>query len=145
MPNIIVEEFKKLIGREITESPSAVTKWLRGKLISVEEGALEAQFIVREEMTNPLGLLHGGSIALIIDDMIGATVYTLPTETHFVSVNLNVNFLNAGRLNEVITAKAKITKKGRTFIHAECSLFNSRNSLIATSTSGLVATTIQKN
>ncbi len=144
MSNPIVEELKKYIGKEMTDSPSPVTRWLKGHLISVEEGEVVAEFVVREEMTNPLGILHGGAVSLIIDDIIGAAAYTLPSETHFVSVNLNVSFLNSARLNETITAKSKIVKRGRNFIHAECSLYNSRNTLIATSSSGLVVTTIKK-
>jgi uncharacterized protein (TIGR00369 family) len=144
MSNAIVEEFKKYIGQEISESPSAVTRWLKGKLLEIEEGALVAEFVVRPEMTNPLGILHGGSIALIMDDMIGATVYTLPTEVHFVSTNLNVSYLNAARLNEKIIAKTSIVKKGKTFIFAECEIYNSRNSLIAKCSSGLVSTNLKK-
>ena len=144
MANEIVEGLKKIIGQELTESPSGVSRFLRGTLLSVEEGSLEAEFVVREDMTNPLKILHGGAIALIMDDMIGATVYTLPTPVHYVSVNLDVAFYATARLNDKIIAKAQIVKQGRNFIHAECVLLNQRDQILAKCQSGLVSTGIKK-
>ena len=89
-------------------------------------------------------LSRSGAMALIMDDMIGGTVYTLPTPVHFVSVNLDVAFYGAVRLNEKIIAKAQIIKQGKHFIHAECLVYSKSDKLLGKCQSGLVATGIRK-
>jgi len=144
MENLIVKELQQFIGKEFTNTPSPVGRFLKGKLLKVEEGDLEAEFIVREEMTNPIKILHGGALAMIMDDMIGAMVYTLPTDVHFVSVNLDVSFLGSARKDETIKAHARVLTRGRNFIHTECLVYNSRDKLIGRCQSGLVATRLKK-
>ena len=143
--NKIVEELKKLIGKEITDTPSGVGRFLKGKLLEVDEGNLVVEFTVREEMTNPLKILHGGAMSLIIDETIGAMVYTLPTDHHYVSVNLDVAFIGSARLNEKIKVHAKMITRGRNFIHTECLVYNAKGRLIGKAQSGLIATSLPKN
>ena len=40
------------------------------------------EFVMRAEMTIPMGTLHGGVMAAIMDDMIGATIICLGRD-HF--------------------------------------------------------------
>ena len=47
--NKIVEFFKTQVGKEVTESPSPVGRWLKATLIEVDEGKLVADIVVREE------------------------------------------------------------------------------------------------
>ncbi len=144
MTNKVVDYFKSFIGKEMHNSPSPVSRFLKGVLQEVEEGMLKIDFVIREEMTNPMGRLHGGAIGLILDDVIGATVFTLPTENHFVSVNINIDFLFSAKIGETLTAESKIVRKGKSIIHAECILINKRGRIVAKSTSNLVATNIKK-
>lgn len=138
--NKIVEFFKAQVGKEISESPSPVGRWLKGTLIEVEEGKLTADITVREEMTNPIGTLHGGMIAAIADEMIGATIATLDLPNVYVSVNLNTDFLHPAKLGEVVRAKAEVVRKGKNIIHTECTIFNSKNKLVAKSSSNNIKT-----
>ncbi len=136
--NKTVEFFKTQIGKEITQSPSPVGIWLKPILLQVEEGSLKAEFTVRPEMTNPAGMLHGGMIALISDEMIGATIATLDLPDFFPSVNLYTDFLNGAKLGENIRAEAEIIRRGKTIINTECRIYNSDNKLIAKSTSNSI-------
>lgn len=125
--------FKEQIGKELIHSPSPVGIWLKPVLKDIEEGTLKAEFIVRKEMTNPAGTLHGGIITLIADEMIGATIATLELPTLYVSVNLYTDFLNIAKLGETVTAETKIIRKGKNIINTECMLYNSKGILIAKS------------
>ena len=98
--NKIIELLKAQEGKIITNSPSPVCNWLQGKLIFVKEAKLIVEFKVREEMTNPVGMLHGGMFALIADEMIGATVATLNLTKFYVSINLTIDFLYGIRLKQ---------------------------------------------
>ena len=95
-------------------------------------------------MINPHGILHGGVISMIIDEMIGAAVFTLNNSTNYVTVNLTVDFLNPATVNEIITARSEIVRQGHTIINGHCELFAGER-LIARGTSNLVSTIIQKN
>ncbi len=138
--NSIVEHFKSVIGKEINNSPSPIASWLKGIVREVEIGSLVVDFKVRKDMTNPIGILHGGTIAMIMDDMIGATVYTLDLNKFYVTVNLSVNYLDSSGIGEIITAKTKVLRSGKTLINAECELYNSERNLLAKGSSNLIIT-----
>ncbi len=131
--NKTVEFFRTQIGKVIEHTPSAVGMWLKPVLTEVNEGSISAEIIVREEMTNPMKMLHGGIIALIADETIGASIATLELKDFYPSVNLYTDFLYGAKLGETITAKAKVIRKGKTIINTECKIYNSNNKLIAKS------------
>jgi acyl-coenzyme A thioesterase 13 len=129
--NKTVELFRTQIGCELKHSPSPVGVWLRPVIREVSEGSITAEIFVRDEMSNPVGTMHGGIIALIADEMIGASIATLELSTIFVSVNLNTDFLYPVKKGETVTATTQIVRKGNTIIHTECRFYNFENKLIA--------------
>ncbi len=137
--NKILPILKAHIGKEFVNNPSRYGTWLKGILTEAEEGKLTAEFTVRKEMTNGIGTLHGGVIAGILDDMMGATVVSLGDKHFFTTVNLNVDYLYPAREHDVLTAKAFMIKKGRQIHHVQCELWNlSTNKLIAKGNSNLL-------
>lgn len=142
--NQVLESLKKSIGREITESPSPVGKWLGGVLIDIEEGRATVDFTVRPEMTNPMGMVHGGTLALIADEMIGIAVATLNNSNYFVSINLSNEFLYGAKKGETIRASSEIIRNGKNVINAECKIYNLSGKLLSKSSSNLVVTNIEK-
>ncbi|WP_202985628.1 PaaI family thioesterase [Pedobacter planticolens] len=124
--------FQSLKGKEITQSPSHFMNWLKPTLINAEKGTLECSYIVRKEMTNPHGILHGGITAGIIDDLIGATVYILGLNARYTTVNNNIDYFAPANEGDEITAKTTIVKQGRTIINLQCEVFlPSKKRLIA--------------
>lgn len=97
-------------------------------------------FVVREDMMNPVGLLHGGVHSAIIDELSGFLVAVQPVDTWFVSVNLSVDFHNKVKLGEVIIGKAVIKKRGKTIINVECELVNSDGEIVSRGTTNLANT-----
>lgn len=137
--NKTIEHFKQQIGQTITQTPSPVGLWLKGKLVDIELGSLTADIVIREEMTNPAGMMHGGAAALICDEMIGAAVASLEKTVPFVSVNLNTEFLRPVRKGDTVRAKSEIVRNGKTVINAECKIYNQQAKLVAKAQSNLVA------
>ena len=109
--NPVIQYFKTRIGKEVISEPPSFTEWLRGVLKEVKEGELTFEFLVRPEMANPVGFLHGGVQNAIIDDVIGMAIATLGDETFFVSLNLYVDYLSKVKAGEQVIAKARITRK----------------------------------
>jgi len=101
MENHRLKFVKGFIGKQFTGSPSPYAQWLAGKLISAEEKAVAFQFRVRKEMTNPVGILHGGVIAGIIDDCMGVNFFLLGLEYFYPTINLNVEFFNPALKGEM--------------------------------------------
>jgi acyl-coenzyme A thioesterase 13 len=120
------------IGKEITNSPSPFMNWLKPTLISAERGEIQCSYVIRKEMTNPYAILHGGITAGIIDDLIGATVFTLGLNAKYTTVNNNIDYFASAVEGDIITAKTTVVKQGRTIINLQCEVFlPSKNRLIA--------------
>ncbi len=144
MHNPVVEALQKQVGQKLEQSPSPVSRWLNGTLLSVEEGMVRLELEVRENMTNPMDILHGGATAMIMDDAIGMTVYTLNRGVFYTSTNLAIDYLNPAKLGERIIAEAKIIRPGKTIVNASCRIMSEKGLIIATSSSNLVRTFIEK-
>jgi acyl-coenzyme A thioesterase 13 len=136
---------KDRVGQEVTDSPSPFMSWLKPIMVEVNEGTLTFQHTIRKEMTNPFGTLHGGIIAAIIDDAIGATLISYGEAYFYVSVNLVVDYLASAREGDVILATTGILKKGNQVVNAQCEVWNAdRTKLIAKGYTNLLKTEIKK-
>lgn len=139
--NEILDYFNTKIGQTMSDSPSKFARWLNGKLLRVNEGEIDMEFTIRPEMLNPINTLHGGVAAAIMDEMLGMCVFTLGLPYVYASVNLNVDFLEAGQVNKTILAKTIIIRKGGRLVNGQCELF-SGDRMIARATSTLYKTPI---
>lgn len=134
----ILAFFKEYVDKPLPPHAPPFTLWLGGMLKKAEFGNIEFEFLVRKEMTNPLGMLHGGMSAAILDDIMGMTVASLPKENHAVSVNLNINFLGKAYENEMIYARSKLVRQGGQIIAMEGEILDKDGKIVATATSSLL-------
>ncbi|MGB5665257.1 MAG: PaaI family thioesterase [Maribacter sp.] len=136
--------FKANIGKDATHSPSPLLRWLNPTLVSAEEGALEFSYVIREEMTNPMHILHGGTTAAIIDDALGATVFSLGNTHLYNTVNLIVDYFSTAKEGDTIIAKTAMVKKGNQIMNVQCEVWNAdKTRLIAKGYSNLLKTKIE--
>jgi len=136
--------FKSLVGKDSSESVSPLMRWLNPNLVSAEEGELEFLYTVREEMTNPMNILHGGTTAAIIDDAIGAAVFSLGNSHAYTTVNLVVDYFASAKAGDKIFAKTSIIKKGNKIMNAQCEVWNEDYSrMIAKGHSNLIKTAVE--
>jgi len=131
------------IGQAFDKGPSPVGNWLAGILRDVKEGEATIDFVVRNDMTNPVGTIHGGMISLMCDEVIGLATFTLYNEYHFTSVNLVVDFLATAKEGDTLSVCAKVVRRGRTIINLECHVTNETGKLIAKAQQNMVRTHIQ--
>lgn len=139
MDNPRLDWLKAHIGKSTKNSPSPFAHWLDGILEEAELGVISIRFKVRPDMTNPHGMLHGGVISGMLDDVIGTTVASLNKPQPFVSINLSVDFVQSARVSDEVIAKARVLRNGRTVVYVQAELFNNAGKLLAVSTSNLVA------
>ena len=136
--------FKANIGKTPMPTPSPTGRWLGGTLTDVELGCLTWQCVVRDEMTNPAGVLHGGMISTMLDDIIGATVFSLGVDYFFTSINLNVDFLSSARRGDVVTVKTHVVRQGENVIHITADLTR-EDKLLAKASSNMIKTKVKVN
>jgi acyl-coenzyme A thioesterase 13 len=134
---VALDQLKARIGSEEFETPSPFGTWLKGKLLLAEAGALEAEYQVRPEMANPIGTLHGGVIAAIFDDLIGATMFSLGTPGFMSSINLSVDFMAPAKPGEMVRVRTAVSKEGKQLAHANAWMYNQEGKLLATCSSNL--------
>ena len=136
-----LEQLKSYTGKEFTVSPSPFMRWLKPVVLTVEEGHLEFEYQIRPEWLNPIGNLHGGVTAAIIDDALGATVFSLNEPSFFTTINNVIDYLGIAKKGEKIIAETNIIKRGKQFVNAQCEIWNSDKSrLLAKGTSNLFKT-----
>lgn len=142
MNNPVLEYFKSNIGKSALEAgtPSPYGRWLNGTLIAAEEGELTVEVIVRKDMCNPGGILHGGVATGMMDDVIGMTVFSMGSQVFYSTVNLSVDFLFGAKPDEKLTIKSKVIRMGKKIAHAEGEVRNEAGQIVAKCTTNLVAT-----
>jgi acyl-coenzyme A thioesterase 13 len=118
--------YKKFIGQVIRTAPSPLSNWLAGTIREVEESHLVIEFSIREEMCNPVKVLHGGMIAAMMDDVIGMHLFVIGTEPFHVSVSLHVDFIQTAPLGAVISVKSELIRKGSRLVTAQCTITESQ-------------------
>lgn len=138
-----LEFFRTRIGQNMSGSISPFGSWLNGTIREAAYGRLVADFTIREEMTNPGGVLHGGASTAILDDLIGAMVYSLGREYAYTSINLTIDFLHAARAGEVVIATAEVIREGKNIIHCEGRILDFTGRIIAKCATNLIQTSVK--
>lgn len=89
---------------------------------------------------NPLGTVHGGLIATLLDSAVGcATHTTLPAGTGFTSIEIKVNFLRpVSAASGPLTCIGRVTKSGRRVTFAEATATDNQDKVVATASSSLL-------
>jgi acyl-coenzyme A thioesterase 13 len=126
-----LQHLQDRIGEKLSERGTHVSTWLEGRLLEIREDGFDVEFVVREEMTNPLGLFHGGMQAAILDEVIGLTAYATDPEARYVSINLTIDFLGSAKTGDKVVAKSRLIRQGRQILNAQCELFDATGKLIS--------------
>jgi acyl-coenzyme A thioesterase 13 len=140
MINEIAYRLKQFEGQYFKYTNSMAGKWLNYKLLAVNPGEIKASILVREEMTNPNRMIHGGMISLICDELCGLAFYSLGNPTFYTTVNLSVDYLYAAPVGSTIIIEAKVKRCGKRIANVTCSLFDEHEHIIASATSNLLNT-----
>jgi uncharacterized protein (TIGR00369 family) len=131
------------LGKKVTDSRSPAGNWMEFTLERIEKGHAEISLFIKREMTNPYGNIHGGMMALVIDETIGWAVVSLGMESHYTSLNLNVDFLYAIKEGDRLKSKASVIRAGKKIIHVECTVYDMNDVLLGKASSNLIVTSMK--
>lgn len=112
---------------------------LLGYMLDVgrSDGRARCHLTVGPEHTNRHGMLHGGIVATILDNAMGATgsLTRDPQGRYpFLTISLNTQYLAPAREGETLVAVGRITGGGRKLVFIEGELRGPEDRLIATAT-----------
>ncbi len=135
--------YQKLEGKIIDQSPSQAGNWLKGKLIKATHGSVTVAYTVREEMTNPGKILHGGIMSLMLDEVIGASNFLTGNEYLMTSINLSVDFLSPARVGDTVLVTSQLVREGKNINHWQAEIRSEAGKLIAKASSNLITTPVK--
>jgi uncharacterized protein (TIGR00369 family) len=123
--------FQALLAGEIPPPPMAVT--LDFTLLSIEPGLAVFQGQPRISHYNPMGTVHGGWFATLLDSAMGCAVHsTLPAGKAYTTLELKLNLVRA--LTEavpLVRAEGRLVHGGRQVATAEARLVGPDGQLYA--------------
>ena len=145
-PAATAAEGLKLAGldyiRAITagELPPPPIAELHGfEIVEAEEGRAVFALTPAEWMYNPIGMVHGGIAATILDSCMGCAVHTtLPAGVGYTTTDLHVRYIRAmGEATGRVLAEGRVVHRGRRIATAEGRVFTEENgTLIAHGSTG---------
>ena len=102
----------------------------------VEEGRVVMSAETKPDFSNPLGTVHGGIAATLLDSVMGCAVHTaLDAGVGYTTLELKTNYIRAARIDgQRLTAEGTTIHVGRTTATAEGRIVDERGKLIAHAT-----------
>jgi uncharacterized protein (TIGR00369 family) len=105
--------------------------------LEVDEGRAVVLMMAREFHYNPLGTVHGGVLATLLDTAAGCAVQTtLPAGTSYTSLDLTTKFLRPVTLDSgLLRCEGAVLSRGRRTALGEARLTDGSGRLVAYATS----------
>ena len=89
----------------------------------IDETNFEFNIKVLENFLNTGGIAHGGFIATIADTGMGNAAHIAAGNKRCVTINLDIKFISAGKLNDKLVGKVKVLKKTKTLVFISSEIF----------------------
>ena len=83
----------------------------------INENNYEFSAKVQDMHLNTGGIAHGGYLATIADAGMGTAAHVVVTNKRCVTINLDLKFISAGKIGDLLVGKVKILKNEITCIY----------------------------
>ncbi len=140
-PRLVAEIGRGMAGLDLlrglldgTVPPPPFAELVGVSIAEVEEGRVVMRMIPAEYHYNPLGSVHGGILATLLDSVMGCAVHsTLPKGRGYTSLEIKVNYVRAvtGESGE-LSAEGRMVHGGRRSAVAEGRVVDAKGRLCAT-------------
>tara|TARA_A100001015_G_scaffold317757_1_gene435551 strand:+ start:850 stop:1239 length:390 start_codon:yes stop_codon:yes gene_type:complete len=97
----------------------------------ISDSNFEFSIKVLKSFLNTGGIAHGGFIATIADTGMGNAAHIAAGNKRCVTINLDIKFISAGKLNEILVGNVKVLKRTKTLVFISCEIQGSSN-IVAT-------------
>jgi uncharacterized protein (TIGR00369 family) len=113
-----------------------ICKTLQFRLVEIEKGRALFTGVPVFDFYNPLGTVHGGYAATLLDSCMGCAVHTtLPAGVGYTTLEFKVNFVRPlTQETGLVRAEGKVISSGKRVATAEGKLFDERGTLYSHAT-----------
>ncbi|MCE5265310.1 MAG: PaaI family thioesterase [Deltaproteobacteria bacterium] len=108
---------------------SSYANYLRMEIIELRSGETTVSMLVRHELTNLSGILHGGAVGSLIDMAMNLACFSLGRRATV--LGFNTNFLGGAREGDTVRAEARVLHSGRSTMVVEGRVMDSQGKLLA--------------
>lgn len=114
----------------------SIRRLLGMRFDEIDPGRVVMSLTTRPDFTNPLGTVHGGIAATLLDSVMGCAVHTmLPAGVGYTTLELKVNYIRAAKTDGTdLSAVGTTIHVGRTTATAEGKVVDESGRLIAHAT-----------
>jgi len=129
-------ELLQMMSRGELPAPPITHLMGTGRIVA-ELGRVVVTLEPQEFHYNPLGSVHGGVLATLLDTATGCAVHsTLPAGVGYTTIDLTTRFLRPASIaSGVLTCEGTIISKGRRTALAQAQITDARGGLVAHATS----------
>jgi uncharacterized protein (TIGR00369 family) len=106
----------------------------RWKITKMEGGRSEATWTPTADMANPVGNVHGGIIATVIDELTGGAVISAIEAESSPTVSLQVEYLHAIPIGPTYTGVGEVVRVGRAVAIADARILDADAKVLARGT-----------
>ena len=106
----------------------------RWKAVRMQDGQAEMSWTPTPDMANPVGNVHGGVIAMLIDEVTGAAVMTAIEAGSAPTVSMNVDYLHALPIGGNYTAIGEVVRMGRALAIVDARILSEEGKVLARGT-----------
>ena len=108
------------------ETNQGFMKYLGGlDLKKINDTDYEFTVEVKDIHLNTGQIAHGGFLSTIADTGMGTAAHKVAGDQRCVTINLDIKFITAAKLDEKLKGRVKILKKTKTLVFISCEISNS--------------------
>jgi uncharacterized protein (TIGR00369 family) len=123
-----------MVKKQMDETNQGFMKYLGGlDLKKINDTDYEFAFVVKEMHLNTGQIAHGGFLSTIADTGMGTAAHQVAGNKRCVTINLNMKFITAAKLNEKLIGKIKILKKTNTLVFINCEINYNKDLVVSAS------------
>ena len=107
----------------------AFSQWMGVEVLEIKEGYSKIKMIIRQEMVNGFGIVHGGIPFSLADS---AFAFACNNRNNLsVALDVTITFTKAVQVGDILTAEAKEVHNGRSTGVYLISIFNQKEEQVA--------------
>lgn len=129
-------ELIRWVQHERPADVASINRLLGMRFDDVDHGRVVMSLDTQPDFANPMGTVHGGIAATLLDSVMGCAVHTtLPAGSTYTTLQLNVNYIRAAGIDgQTLTATGTVIHSGRRTATAQGSVHDALGRLIAHAT-----------
>ena len=123
-----------MIKKSMDETNKGFMKHLGGlNLKKIDEENYEFTVKVKDIHLNTGKIAHGGFLSTIADTGMGTAAHRVAGDRRCVTINLDIKFISAGMLDDILKGTVKVLKKTKTLVFINCEVSNDKGLVISAS------------